>query len=631
MISRQRKKDLLAKAEEYLPAEIYMFAAGRADQKSMETSDVTKKFGLKKWERAEECAKKNNTGGATTSSLLKVFYQYASPSSLSATYLQVLENVRSRIKNAGYEHVTQLSSSRPIEDNEKFQVVPKGKWGGKFSGRKRALIIGINYKRTALELPGCHNDAWNMCKYLREVHGFKEDDMTILMDDGKFRLPTAANIKRAMYAFCYSLEPGDAAFFHFSGHGAQLGNSQVLMTVDEGFIDKSKNKFVEDKEIFRLMLLSLPKGVKLTAVVDCCHSGHMLDLPFQCLDEDHHDNIYEPRFRHAKYVPMERMRVESMIAIKMTATDMEEMLLPPLKTWRERTLGEGWEDFWWKPKNKQIRNISDDWSVFSTGALNKKKVRAKSLFTKQHGSDGMSGLTGVSTAKKNKIDRDDRSVSSTGALDMKNKPARRTKELVGALAGASSHDKKKISLSDWKSMFTQKTSSRRNDTISDDRSVSSMGALDKKKKRAKSLFTKQQDLGGMSGLTGFSSSKKNKISYDDPSVSSMGALDKKKKAARQKTELVGDLAGASYHNKKKTSLPRRKNTTDDDDVRSVYSTGVLDKKRRARLRREAAGDLNGIPAKKKSSTRKNDDNDDRSVSSTLLKKKRITLAGFGLA
>eukprot|EP00339_Tiarina_fusa_P029886 CAMPEP_0117042808 /NCGR_PEP_ID=MMETSP0472-20121206/29786_1 /TAXON_ID=693140 ORGANISM="Tiarina fusus, Strain LIS" /NCGR_SAMPLE_ID=MMETSP0472 /ASSEMBLY_ACC=CAM_ASM_000603 /LENGTH=452 /DNA_ID=CAMNT_0004754143 /DNA_START=226 /DNA_END=1581 /DNA_ORIENTATION=+ len=447
-ISRQTKKDLLAKAEEYLPAEIHMFAAGRVGQKSMESSDVRKKLGLRKWERAEECAKENKQGGATTSGLLKAFYQYESQP--SATYRQVLEDVRSRMKKAGYEHVTQLSSSRPIEDNERFHILPKGKWGGKFTGRKRALIIGINYKGSAIELPGCQNDAWNMCRYLREVHGFKDDDMTIMMDDGKFRLPTATNIKKAMYDFCFSLQPGDAAFFHFSGHGAQLGNSQVLFPVDEGFIDKSKNEFVEDKEIFRLMLLSLPKGVKLTAVVDCCHSGKMFDLPFQCLDEGHHNDIYEPRFRHAKYVPMERMRVESMMAIKMPLADMEEMILPPPKTWRERTLGEGWDDFWRKPKEtRQIKNISDDRSVSSMGALDKRKKRSKSLFSKQQDSGAMSGLTGFSTTKKTNISSDDRSVSSTGALDKKKRAARRKKEVSGDLDGSSAHTRRKISLSEW--------------------------------------------------------------------------------------------------------------------------------------------------------------------------------------
>ena len=114
------KRNLLAKAEEYLPATIHMFAAGRVGQKSMESSDVKKKLGLRGWERAEEMAKSNKNGGATTSSLLKALYGYQKTSKDGVTYVQLLEDIRKRLKDAGYEHVPQLCSSRPIENYEKF-------------------------------------------------------------------------------------------------------------------------------------------------------------------------------------------------------------------------------------------------------------------------------------------------------------------------------------------------------------------------------------------------------------------------------------------------------------------------------------------------------------------------------
>ncbi|KAJ2241885.1 Ca(2+)-dependent cysteine protease, partial [Coemansia sp. RSA 455] len=50
-------------------------------------------------------------------------------------------------------------------------------------GRKRALLIGINYFGTKHMLKGCINDVHNIKKFIIEHFGFKESDMVILTDD----------------------------------------------------------------------------------------------------------------------------------------------------------------------------------------------------------------------------------------------------------------------------------------------------------------------------------------------------------------------------------------------------------------------------------------------------------------
>jgi hypothetical protein len=37
---------------------------------------------------------------------------------------------------------------------------------------------------------------------------------------------------------------------------------------------------ITDDELFKLLIAPLPEGCELTVVMDCCHSGSILDLPF---------------------------------------------------------------------------------------------------------------------------------------------------------------------------------------------------------------------------------------------------------------------------------------------------------------------------------------------------------------
>jgi metacaspase-1 len=73
--------------------------------------------------------------------------------------------------------------------------------------------------------------------------------------------------------------------FHFSGHGAQKpdpngyeedGMNECILPMDFNYTD-----VITDDLMQSIMVRNLPECVKLTAVMDCCHSGTGLDLPYE--------------------------------------------------------------------------------------------------------------------------------------------------------------------------------------------------------------------------------------------------------------------------------------------------------------------------------------------------------------
>ncbi|KAJ1918951.1 Ca(2+)-dependent cysteine protease [Mycoemilia scoparia] len=156
-------------------------------------------------------------------------------------------------------------------------------------GRKRALLIGINYIDTPKHrLRGCINDVHNIKQFLIEHFRFKESDMVILTDDQKNpnRIPNYDNIIRAMKWLVADARMNDSFFFHYSGHGTTVkdksgdeidGNDEVICPSD--FTDPRKG-YILDDTMNDIMVKNLPPGVRLTAIFDCCHSATALDLPF---------------------------------------------------------------------------------------------------------------------------------------------------------------------------------------------------------------------------------------------------------------------------------------------------------------------------------------------------------------
>ncbi|CCE72588.1 Piso0_000174 [Millerozyma farinosa CBS 7064] len=153
-------------------------------------------------------------------------------------------------------------------------------------GRRKALLVGINYFGSKNELRGCINDVKNMSSFLNKQFGYSYDDMVILTDDQRemARVPTKENILRAMQWLVKDARPNDSLVFHYSGHG---GVTKDLDGDEEsGFddviypLDFEVNGHIVDDLMHDIMVRPLPPGCRLTALYDSCHSGTALDLPY---------------------------------------------------------------------------------------------------------------------------------------------------------------------------------------------------------------------------------------------------------------------------------------------------------------------------------------------------------------
>ncbi|CAG7962227.1 unnamed protein product [Penicillium olsonii] len=154
------------------------------------------------------------------------------------------------------------------------------------TGRRKALLIGINYAGQPNALKGCINDVTNMSNFLTERFGYKREDMVILTDDQRnpMSIPTKANILRAMHWLVKDAQPNDSLFVHFSGHGGRTPDLDG--DEDDGFddviypLDYKVAGHIVDDDMHAIMVRPLRPGVRLTAIFDSCHSGTALDLPY---------------------------------------------------------------------------------------------------------------------------------------------------------------------------------------------------------------------------------------------------------------------------------------------------------------------------------------------------------------
>lgn len=175
---------------------------------------------------------------------------------------------------------------------------------------QRALIIGIDHyappagykptdstgRKEYADLKGSVNDAMSILSVITSRFNFQQKNIDTLFNEKA----TRDGILKSMQDLLSKSKSGDLAFLYYAGHGSRMKNSlsfevskmdQTIVpsnTWQQGVSD------IRDKELAKLFNDFLDKGVKLTVIFDCCHSGSITRGP----------NIAPETFR---YIPMSNL------------------------------------------------------------------------------------------------------------------------------------------------------------------------------------------------------------------------------------------------------------------------------------------------------------------------------------
>jgi hypothetical protein len=150
-----------------------------------------------------------------------------------------------------------------------------------------ALLIGLNYSSTRNRLYGCINDCIRMQNILSTKYGFPSANIVFMRDDiydsSHPLYPNKANMMLQMKnLFALSKTTGNLLYFHFSGHGSSIRdtNSDERDGFDEFIVPAdyfvNGSKIIDDELL--VLTRDLNPSIPCFMIFDSCHSGTILDL-----------------------------------------------------------------------------------------------------------------------------------------------------------------------------------------------------------------------------------------------------------------------------------------------------------------------------------------------------------------
>ena len=149
------------------------------------------------------------------------------------------------------------------------------------TGRRKALLIGLNYPGTAAQLCNSQNDVDRVGAVLARL-GFPEEWTLKLTDDADATpevIATKRNCISAMRWLTHSVAPGDVLFFHFSGHATQEEDGDTQGSDALCPSDFQEAGFISSEQIYETLIRVLPPYARLTMLLDCCIPCACPELP----------------------------------------------------------------------------------------------------------------------------------------------------------------------------------------------------------------------------------------------------------------------------------------------------------------------------------------------------------------
>ncbi|CAN5241373.1 hypothetical protein BH09BAC5_BH09BAC5_06540 [soil metagenome] len=150
---------------------------------------------------------------------------------------------------------------------------------------KRALLIGIDKYVETKETPtafatasrggltnldGCVNDAKAMSSIIQSRYGFLNSNIDTLFNSAASHDGIIEGINKLIA----NAQAGDVVFIFYAGHGSQVKNSKSYDgTGQDQTIVPADQWDIRNKELSKLFNQLVDKGVTLTLIFDCCHSG----------------------------------------------------------------------------------------------------------------------------------------------------------------------------------------------------------------------------------------------------------------------------------------------------------------------------------------------------------------------
>ena len=167
-------------------------------------------------------------------------------------------------------------SAEPAEPCQTPTVVTTSKSGlPNVSGNRKALCIGIDAYAPPNRLTGCVHDANNWTALL-QANRF--DVRTLLDKDAGYD-----DFMDSLRGLVQASRAGDVLVFTYSGHGTTVPDltNRTVDGVEEAMVpadfSEDNPKLLMDFDMAGIFN-TLPAGVNMTCLIDCCHSGTILRM-----------------------------------------------------------------------------------------------------------------------------------------------------------------------------------------------------------------------------------------------------------------------------------------------------------------------------------------------------------------